>query len=90
MFLFAMLFAFLVTVITYVAYVLIISFTAWMVVDAAKQDRFWWVVLVVGVPVVGPTVYFFVEKKHEYKRAHIHHVHKSETEEQHEKAPDTK
>lgn len=85
-----MMFALLVGVVTYTAYVLAISFTAWMAVDAAKQDRFLWLVLIVGVPLIGPVVYFFVEKKHEYKRAQVRHVHKSETEEQHEKAPDTK
>ncbi len=87
---FGMMFALLVAMVTYCVYVLVIAFTVWMAVDSAKQDRFWWVVLIIGVPVVGPLVYFFTEKKHEYKRAQVHHVHKSETEEQHEKAPDTK
>jgi ABC-type nickel/cobalt efflux system permease component RcnA len=68
-------------------YVLLIAFTVWMAVDAAKQDRFWWLTVVIGVPVIGPAAYYFTEKKHEYARAPIHHLHTSETEEQHEKAP---
>ncbi|MEN9881559.1 MAG: hypothetical protein RLZZ308_742 [Candidatus Parcubacteria bacterium] len=86
-FIFGMLFAFTLTILTYTAYIVIISFTLWMAVDAAKQDRFWWVALVVGVPLVGPALYFFTEKKHEYKKAPSHHVHTSQTEEQHEQSP---
>jgi phage protein D len=58
-----------------------------MAIDAGKQDRFWWLTFVIGVPVIGPAAYYFTEKKHEYARAPVHHVHDSETEEQHEKAP---
>jgi hypothetical protein len=90
MFFFGMMFALFVSVITYALYVLVFSFTTWMAVDAGKQDRFLWVLIILGLPVVGPVIYFFVEKKHEYKRAPVHRVHKSETEEQHEKAPETK
>ena len=75
------------TLIVYGAYLLFFSFTLWMVVDAAKQDRFWWVVLILGIPVVGSAAYYFTEKKHEYVKAESHHVHASETEAQHEKAP---
>lgn len=71
-------------------YIVLFAFTIWMMVDAAKQDRFWWLVLVLGVPVVGPAVYYFTEKKHEYVKAEPHHIHESETEEQHEKAPKKK
>lgn len=74
-------------VLTYSSYVLMISSMVWMAVDAAKQDRFWWVVLIVGAPVLGAAVYFLTEKKHEYAKAPVHHVHESETEEQHETAP---
>ena len=72
------------TLIVYGAYLLFFSFTLWMVVDAAKQDRFWWVVLILGIPVVGSAAYYFTEKKHEYVKAESHHVHASETEAQHE------
>ncbi len=82
-------FALLLSVFVYVLYIVAIAFTLWMVVDAGKQDRFGWLLLVVGVPVIGPLVYFFVQKKHEYKRASHMHVERSETEEQHERAPDT-
>ncbi len=77
-------------VVFYAFNVLVFSFTLWMVVDAGKQDRYWWLILVVGVPVVGPLVYYFTEKKHEYKRAPHMHVERSETEEQHENAPKEK
>lgn len=74
-------------VIVYSAYILIIAFTIWMAVDAAKQDRFWWVVLTIGVPVIGPAVYYYTEKKHEYAKVPSHHIHESETEIQHEATP---
>lgn len=69
------------------AYVLVASFILWMAVDAAKQDRFWWIVCILGVPIIGAAVYYFTEKKHEYAKVESHHIHTSETEEQHEVAP---
>lgn len=77
----------IVTLIVYTAYILIISFTLWMAIDAAKQDRFWWVVIVVGVPIVGGSVYYLTEKKHEYAKAESHHIHESQTEREHEVTP---
>ncbi|MEN9552012.1 MAG: hypothetical protein RI935_389 [Candidatus Parcubacteria bacterium] len=78
----------LLSFVVYACYVLAIAFTLWMVVDAAKMDRFLWVVLIVGVPVIGPVVYFFVEKKKEYKRVPKLFAEKKEGEEEeyHEKA----
>jgi peptidoglycan/LPS O-acetylase OafA/YrhL len=52
----------------YACYVAIFSFTFWMAIDAGKADRFLWIVIIVGVPIIGPATYFFVEKKREYKR----------------------
>lgn len=72
------------TLIVYGACTIIIAFTLWMIVDAAKQDRFWWVVVIWGVPGIGPAVYYLTEKKHEYAKAPSHHIHESETEAQHE------
>ena len=72
------------------SYIIMIAFTIWMIVDAGKQDRFWWLVLIIGVPVIGAAVYYFTEKKHEYRSAPLHLVHTSETEQQHEKAPKKK
>jgi Ca2+/Na+ antiporter len=72
------------TLISYGAFTIVFSFTIWMAVDAAKQDRFWWVVMIFGVPFVGSAVYYFTEKKHEYAKAESHHIHESETESQHE------
>ena len=71
-------------------YVLVISFTLWMAIDAGKQDRFWWLAIVIGIPIIGPSVYYFTEKKHEYRLAPVHHIHTVETEQQHEKAPKKK
>lgn len=45
-----------------------ISFMLWMVIDAGKQDKFWWIAFILALPVVGAVVYFFVEKKHEYMK----------------------
>lgn len=75
------------TLVTYGAYIVIISFTLWMAIDAGKQNRFWWVVLIIGVPIIGSAAYYFTEKKHEYAKEETHHVHDSETESQHEKTP---
>ena len=84
--LFGLILGMLTTMIVYAAYILVISFTLWMAVDAAKQDRYWWVVLVIGVPIIGSAVYFFTEKKHVYATALSHHIHLSETEKQHERS----
>jgi uncharacterized membrane protein (DUF485 family) len=75
------------TLVVYGAYILLIAFTLWMAVDAAKQDRFGWVVLIVGIPIIGGGVYYFTEKKHEYAKIESHHIHTSQTEAEHEKAP---
>lgn len=70
--------------IVYSAAIIIFSFSIWMLVDAAKQDRFWWIAIILGVPIIGPAVYYFTEKKHEYVKAQSHYIHKSQTEAQHE------
>lgn len=41
-------------------------FILWAAVDALRNGRIWWFVIIVGMPIVGATVYFFVEKKHDY------------------------
>lgn len=74
----------LMTVVVYCAYILIISFTLWMAIDAGKQDRFWWLTLIIGIPVIGSAAYFFTEKKHVYAEAPSHHIHTSQTEIEHE------
>lgn len=90
MILFQFVVALLITFVVAMCYLIAVSFTIWMIVDAGKQDRFWWLTVIIGVPVIGPAAYYFTEKKHEYRRAEIHHIHTSETEEQHEKAPKKK
>lgn len=80
----AMITSAIMTLVTYGAFIIILSFMAWMVVDAGKQDRFWWVVIIVGVPFIGGAVYYLTEKKHEYAKAPSHHIHDSQTEAQHE------
>lgn len=90
MILFGIIFGALVTCIVALCYIVTIAFTLWMIIDAGKQDRFWWLTLIIGLPIIGPAAYYFTEKKHEYVKAPVHHVHESETEEQHEKAPKKK
>ncbi len=45
-----------------------LSFVLWMAVDAAKGDKYWWIVFILGFPLVGGAVYYFVEKKHDYAK----------------------
>ncbi len=64
---------FLLTVLCVFVYVLAASFILWMVVDAAKNDKFWWVVLCLGLPGIGALIYYFVEKEKYYKvKPHVH------------------
>ncbi len=70
--------------VTFVAFTVVVSFLVWMLADAAKQDRFWWIVIMLGVPIIGPAVYYLTEKKHQYAKAPSHHIHTSQTEAQHE------
>lgn len=83
----SLIFGLLLTLVMYLAYMFVIAFTIWMAIDAGKQDRFWWVLLVIAIPLIGPFTYYFTEKKHEYAKAPSHHIHDSETEGQHEQAP---
>lgn len=71
-------------------YVVTVSFIVWMSVDAAKQDRFWWLSCIIGIPVIGAAVYYLTEKKHQYRKIESHYIHESETETQHENAPKKK
>ena len=73
--------------IVYGAWIVLISFTLWMAIDAGKQDRFLWIILILGVPAVGSVAYYYTEKKHEYSKKENNHVHTSETEQQHETTP---
>lgn len=90
MILFGIIFGIFVTLVVAICYILVISFTVWMAIDAGKQDRFWWLTLIIGMPVIGPAAYYFTEKKHQYAKVQSRHIHESETEEQHEKAPKKK
>lgn len=47
-------------------YVVLLSFLLWMLVDAAKQDKFWWIVLILILPILGAVIYYFTEKQHDY------------------------
>ncbi|MBP6948764.1 MAG: hypothetical protein KBC41_00345 [Candidatus Pacebacteria bacterium] len=81
--------AFIMCVVVF-CYIVTISFVVWMIVDSAKQDRFWWLVGIIGVPIIGATIYYLTEKKHQYRQIEPHHIHESETEQQHENAPKKK
>lgn len=87
MILFSLIFGIVITFVVVFCYIITIAFTLWMAIDAGKQDRFWWLVIIIGVPIIGPGAYYFTEKKHEYVKVEPHHIHTSETEEQHEHAP---
>ena len=62
----------------YLFYIVPASFVIWMAVDAAKQDKFFWVIIIIGLPVLGSLVYYFVEKKRDYMTtsAHFGHIHR--------------
>lgn len=49
-------------------YIFSIAFTLWMAIDAGKQDKFWWLLLIIGIPLVGAVIYYFVEKKGDYAK----------------------
>lgn len=49
-------------------YIIALAFMFWMAVDAAKHDRFWWIVMIIALPLVGAVIYFAVERKHWYKK----------------------
>lgn len=42
------------------------SFLMWMTVDALATKKYLWLVFILGLPLVGAVVYFFVEKEHDY------------------------
>jgi hypothetical protein len=42
---------------------LFISFIFWMAVDAAQHDKYWWIVLIFGIPLLGALAYFVLEKR---------------------------
>lgn len=87
MILFQIVVGLIVTLVVIICYILAIAFTVWMAIDAGKQDRFWWLAVIIGVPLIGPAVYYITEKKHQYRQAPIHNIHTSLTEKQHEVAP---
>jgi len=49
-------------------YILVLAFMFWMMVDSAKHDRFWWIVIIIALPLVGALIYYAVERKHLYKK----------------------
>ena len=59
MFVITSLLTFLVSLIVVMCYVLVLTFTLWMAIDAGKQDRFWWLTIIIGVPVIGAATYYF-------------------------------
>lgn len=50
----------------FILYVVVAAFILWMLVDAAKQDNFWWLAIILGVPIIGAIMYYFLEKKRDY------------------------
>ncbi len=50
------------------AYAFVITFTVWMIVDAAKHDKFWWLFLTISLPFIGAVMYYCTEKKKLYEK----------------------
>jgi uncharacterized membrane protein YeiB len=65
---FGFIFGVMIMLFTFLIYAFGIAFMLWMLVDAARQDKFLWVVIIVALPVIGALVYFFVEKEREYAK----------------------
>lgn len=61
-----LLIGFIVFAIINALFLLGLSFMLWMAVDAAKADKFWWIVLILGLPFAGSCIYYFVEKRRDY------------------------
>lgn len=66
--LFGLIFGVMIMMLGVIFMVLCASFMFWMLVDAAKQDKFWWVAIMFVLPLIGSLVYFFVEKEREYAK----------------------
>lgn len=43
--------------------ILSMAFTFWMMVDAAIKNKFWWLVLITLLNIVGAGIYYFVVKR---------------------------
>jgi hypothetical protein len=41
-------------------------FLIWMAADAVRSGKFLWLIFILGLPLVGVIIYFFVEKEHDY------------------------
>jgi uncharacterized membrane protein len=73
---FTVIFSLVVSVFFIAVYIIALSFMVWMMVDAAKHDKFWWLVLNIGLPFAGSVIYYFMEKRHAYTK-----IEKTETHE---------
>lgn len=51
-------------IVTYSFYAVLIAFIIWMLVDAAKTDRFLWLLIMIGLPVIGGLIYYLTQKRH--------------------------
>lgn len=47
-------------------YVISFAFIIWMIIDSGKQDKFWWLFLIIALPLLGAVIYYFVEKREDY------------------------
>lgn len=45
-------------------------FIIWMSIDAIRGGKLLWLIAILGVPLIGAVIYFFVEKKREYMKLH--------------------
>lgn len=49
-------------------YVMLFVFVLLMLIDALRSRKYWWVVIILFLPFVGATAYFFIEKKGDYMK----------------------
>lgn len=49
-------------VVSYFLFIILMS------IDAIKNGKLLWLIAILGVPLIGVVIYFFVEKKHDYMK----------------------
>lgn len=53
---------------TIVIYISVIIFVISMAVRAGKHGKFLWIFIILCFPLIGATVYFFCEERHDYAK----------------------
>lgn len=71
--LFALALLALMFVASWIVIAVLCAFWLWMIIDAAKNDRVWWLVLIIGLPVVGFLIYYLTHKRFDSIPPHTDH-----------------